>query len=211
MQFDDVIGGRRSIRGCKPDPVPKTLIAEIIELAMRAPSSNSTQPWNFYVVTGESLARIRADDTENMMTGVLQSREFRAGLVFAGPAVRGRVGRQAAVLGMGIACNDKEGATIGSCVASASSRAGLHHRYLRPPARWQRRYPTRGLGCALNSRGIMQSLVVREHAGIAESHVLIKSNGLGWPDDAFPSNALISERKCVAEAGVFMTFDEPNT
>jgi nitroreductase len=47
MQFDDVILGRRSIRGYKPDPVPKALIAEIIGLTMRAPSSMNTQPWNF--------------------------------------------------------------------------------------------------------------------------------------------------------------------
>ncbi|MDB5486143.1 MAG: nitroreductase, partial [Tardiphaga sp.] len=38
MQFDDVILGRRSIRGYKPDPVPRELIEEIINLAMRAPS-----------------------------------------------------------------------------------------------------------------------------------------------------------------------------
>ena len=59
MQFDDVILGRRSIRGYKPDPVPKSLIAEIIGLAMRAPSSMNTQPWNFYVITGEPLNRIQ--------------------------------------------------------------------------------------------------------------------------------------------------------
>jgi hypothetical protein len=47
MRFDDVILGRRSIRGYKPDPVPKALIEEIIGLAMRAPSSMNTQPWNF--------------------------------------------------------------------------------------------------------------------------------------------------------------------
>src|SRR6476661_4703168 len=60
MQFDDVVLGRRSIRGYKPDPVPKALIAEIIGLAMRAPSSMNTQPWNFCVISGEPLDRIRA-------------------------------------------------------------------------------------------------------------------------------------------------------
>ena len=60
MQFDDVILGRRSIRGYKPDHVPKELIEEIIGLAMRAPSSMNTQPWNFYVVTGEPLPALPA-------------------------------------------------------------------------------------------------------------------------------------------------------
>ncbi|MEY9696521.1 nitroreductase [Bradyrhizobium ottawaense] len=84
MQFDDVILGRRSIRGYKPDPVPKELIAEIIGLAMRAPSSMNTQPWNFYVITGEPLDRIRAGNTERMVAGIPQSREFRTGQAFAG-------------------------------------------------------------------------------------------------------------------------------
>src|SRR5436305_7954534 len=35
MEYDDVILGRRSIRGYKPDPVPRALIEEIIGLAMR--------------------------------------------------------------------------------------------------------------------------------------------------------------------------------
>ena len=66
MQFDDVILGRRSIRGYKSDPVPRALTKEIIALAMRALSSMNTQPWNFYIVTGEPLNRIRAGNTERI-------------------------------------------------------------------------------------------------------------------------------------------------
>jgi nitroreductase len=79
MQFDDVILGRRSIRGYQRKPVPRALIREVIELAMRAPSSMNTQPWNFYVVTGEPLDRIRAGNTERNLAGVPHSREFRIG------------------------------------------------------------------------------------------------------------------------------------
>ncbi len=61
----------------KPGPVPRALIEEIIGLATRAPSSMNTQPWNFYIITGEPLDRIRAGNTERMMAGVPQSREFR--------------------------------------------------------------------------------------------------------------------------------------
>ena len=49
MQFDDVVLGRRSIRGYKRDPAPGALIREVIAMAMRAPSSLNTQPWNVYV------------------------------------------------------------------------------------------------------------------------------------------------------------------
>ena len=40
---------------------------------------------------------------------------------------------------------------------------------------------SRGLGAVINSQGIMQSPVVREHAGIADDQVIMKSIALGWP------------------------------
>ena len=46
MKFDEVVLGRRSIRGYKPDPVPKQVIEEVLELAVRSPSSMNTQPWH---------------------------------------------------------------------------------------------------------------------------------------------------------------------
>jgi hypothetical protein len=67
---------------------------------------------------------------------------------------------------------------------------------------------SRGLGAVINSQGIMQSPVVREHAGIADDHVMIKSIALGWPDESFPANAVVSERKPVGEATVFVGFGE---
>ncbi len=42
MTYDEVVLGRRSIRGYKPDPVPRALIEEVLTLAMRAPSSMNT-------------------------------------------------------------------------------------------------------------------------------------------------------------------------
>jgi len=84
MKFDDVILGRRSIRGYKPDPVPQELIKEVLALAMRAPSSMNTQPWNFYVITGAPLDRIRQGNTERNLAGVPHSRGLRVGQPLAG-------------------------------------------------------------------------------------------------------------------------------
>ena len=39
MNYDEVVRGRRSIRGFKKQPVAKETIKEVIDLAMRAPSS----------------------------------------------------------------------------------------------------------------------------------------------------------------------------
>src|SRR5947209_3360706 len=110
MKFDDVILGRRSIRGYKPDPVPQELIKEVLALAMRAPSSMNTQPWNFYVITGAPLDRIRAGNTERNLAGVPHSREFRIGQAFAGPHRERQIGVAKQLFSaMGIAREDAAG------------------------------------------------------------------------------------------------------
>jgi nitroreductase len=225
MQFDDVVLGRRSIRGYKPDPVPKALIAEIIGLAMRAPSSMNTQPWNFYVISGDPLDRIRAGITERMVAGIPQSRVFRTGQAFAGKHRDRQVGVAKQLFSaMGIERDNKDKRqdwvlrgfrqfdapvcviitydrvldgsddTPFDCGAVATALVN---------AAW-----SRGLGAVINSQGIMQSPVVREHAGIADDQVIMKSIALGWPDETFPANAVVSERKSVEEATVFVGFDK---
>ena len=225
MEFDDVLLGRRSIRGYKPDPVPKALIKEILQLAMRSPSSMNTQPWNFTVVTGETLDRIRAGNTERNLAGVPHSREFRIGHAFEGVHRERQVGvAKQLFAAMEIAREDKEGRQdwvlrgfrqfdAPVCIIITYDReladsddtpfdCGAVTTAL-VNAAW-----SRGLGAVINSQGIMQSPVVREHANIPEGQVIMKAVAMGWPDDSFPANAVVSERKSVDEAAVFLGFDD---
>ena len=224
MTFDEVVLGRRSTRGYKQVPVPRALIEEVIGLAMRAPSSMNTQPWSFYVITGEPLERIRRGNTERILAGEPDSREFRKGQPFAGAHRDRQVGVAKQLFSaMGIARDDKDGRqdwvlrgfrqfdapvcviitydrvldgsddTPFDCGAVATALVN---------AAW-----SRGLGTVINSQGIMQSPVVREHAGIPDDQVIMKSIALGWPDDSFPANAVVSERKPLDEAAVFVGFE----
>jgi nitroreductase len=223
MQYDEVILGRRSIRGYKPDPVPRALIEEILAIAMRAPTSMNTQPWNFYVITGEPLDRIRAGNTERMVAGVPQSREFRQGNPFDGVHRERQIGvAKQLFAAMGIARDDaamrQDWVLRGFrqfdapvCVIITYDKVldgsddtpfdcgGVANALVN--AAW-----SRGLGTVINSQGIMQSPVVREHAGIADDQIIMKSIALGWPDDSFPANAVVSTRKSVEEAAVFVGF-----
>jgi len=225
MHYDDVVLGRRSIRGYQDKPVAKQLIEEILALAMRSPSSMNTQPWNFTVVAGAVLDKIRAGNTERNLAGVPHSREFRIGKAFEGQHRDRQVGvAKQLFAAMGIAREDKEARqdwvlrgfrqfdapvcviitydreladsddTAFDCGAVTTALVN---------AAW-----SRGLGAVINSQGIMQSPVVREHAGIADDQVIMKAVALGWPDDAFPANAVVSERKTVAEAARFVGFDD---
>src|SRR5260221_2869091 len=46
MDFEELVNTRRSVRGFRAEPVPRSVIEEIIEVAKRAPSSMNTQPWS---------------------------------------------------------------------------------------------------------------------------------------------------------------------
>ena len=222
--YDSVVVGRRSIRGYKPDPVPRELIEEVLAVAMRAPSSMNTQPWYFHVLTGEPLDRIRAGNTERNLAGIPHSREFRTGHAFEGIHRERQVGvAKQLFTAMEIARDDKEARLdwvlrgfrqfdAPVCVIIAYDRAladsddtafdcGAVTTAL-VNAAW-----SRGLGCVINSQGIMQSPVVREHAGIPDDQVIMKAVALGWPDESFPANAVVSERKSVDEAARFVGFE----
>ena len=225
MKYDEVVLGRRSIRGYKPDPVPRKLIEEVLQLAMRAPTSMNTQPWHFYVITGEPLDRIRAGNTERNLAGVPHSREFRIGQPFAGKHRERQIGVAKQLFSaMGIARDDKDARQdwvmrgfrqfdAPVCVIITYDRdvdgsddspfdcGGVANALVN--AAW-----SRGLGTVINSQGIMQSPVVREHAGIAADQVIMKSIALGWPDDTFPANAVVSERKPIDDAAVFVGFGD---
>lgn len=47
----DFLRSRRSIRRFKPDPVPESLIRDILHTATFAPSAHNRQPWRFIVLT----------------------------------------------------------------------------------------------------------------------------------------------------------------
>lgn len=225
MQYDEVVKGRRSIRGYQQKPVPRALIEEVLGLAMRSPSSMNTQPWNFTVLTGAALDKIRAGNTERNLAGVPHSREFRIGQPFEGQHRERQVGVAKQLFSaMGIAREDKEARqdwvlrgfrqfdapvcviiTYDKVLADSDDTAfdcGAVTTAL-VNAAW-----SRGLGAVINSQGIMQSPVVREHAGIADDQVIMKAVALGWPDDSFPANAVVSTRKTVGEAATFIGFDD---
>ena len=46
---------RRSIRKYTAEPVPETVINELLEAAMSAPSANNEQPWHFLVINDHRI------------------------------------------------------------------------------------------------------------------------------------------------------------
>ena len=225
MQLDQAMLDRRSIRGFTDEPVAREVLEEIISLAIRAPSSMNTQPWHMHVLTGEVLEKVRKGNTERMLGGVPPSREIPAHGKYEG-IHRDRQVEIAKQLfaAMGIERHDAErrqdwvmrgfrqfDAPVSVVVtydralndhgpvAIFDAGAAVYGLVL---AAW-----SRGLGAVINGQGIMQSPVVREHAGIPEDEVILTCVALGWSDEGFEANAVKSLRRDVAEAATFQGFD----
>ncbi len=225
MEFDDLVRARRSIRGYKPDPVPREVIKEIIDLAVGAPSSMNTQPWHFHVVAGAALDRIRQGNTERNLAGVKPQREIPMHGAYEGVHRQRQIDVAVQLFeAMGIDRYDKErrqdwvmrgfrqfDAPVSIVVTydkSLDPGATIAHfdlgavTYGLVLAAW-----TRGLGAVINGQGIMQSAVVREHARIPEDQVIMTCVAMGYPDDTFAANEVKSLRRPADEVATFIGFD----
>ena len=224
MTFDEVVLGRRSIRGYRPDPVPRALIEEVVALASRAPSSYNSQPWHLHIATGDVLDRIRAASTERTTSGVSPSFERRESGPYEGEHRRRQIEVAVQLFeSMGIDRDDTEGRAQWTmrgfrmfdapvlvvvtydrdlyggdiapfdCGALTASLAN---------AAW-----SRGLGTVINSQGVMHSPLVREHLQIPDDQVILISLAMGYPDESFPANGVVSGRRAVSDVATFSGFD----
>ena len=223
MEYHEVINGRRSTRGFLDKPVSVEVLKEVIELAVRAPSSMNTQPWHFHIVTGEVLDNIRRENTKRNVEGVPPSREIKSPLGYEGKHRERQIEIAIQLFQeMGIERDDKEGrqdwvlrgfrqfdAPVAIIVTfdeelkeddiskfdCGAAVNGLVN------AGW-----SKGLGAVINSQGIMQSPVVREYAKIPDNQIIMICVAMGYPDEEFPANKVISKRRPIEEVATFHGF-----
>ena len=225
MTFSELIKARRSVRGYRPDPVPREVIEEIISVAKWAPSSMNTQPWHVHVVTGEPLDNIRRGNTENMLAGVPPKREFPMRESYEGIHRKRQVEVAVQLFdAMGIAREDTERRTDWVMRGFRQFDAPVslvltYDKYLEPAAisqfdlgafshaivlaAWER-----GLGCVINGQGIMQSHVVLTHAQIPDDQVIMICIAMGYPDDSFVANDVKSRREDNKNFVRYVGFDD---
>ncbi len=224
MDFETLVKERRSIRGYKPDPVPKEVIEEIVEIAKGAPSSMNTQPWFLHVITGEPLDRIREGNTERMLAGAEVHREIPVPDAYKGIHRQRQIEIAVQLFeAMGIERDDKERrqdwvlrgfrqfdapVSIVLTYDKSLEPATISHFdlgaivYGLTLAAW-----TRGLGTVINGQGIMQSDVVREHAKIPDWQTIMTCVAMGYPNEDFSANKVKSRRTPNEEIISYVGFD----
>jgi nitroreductase len=224
MDVIEAVNKRRSIRGYKPDPVPKEVLEQILEVASHAPSSDNSQPWEFIVLTGEVLENVRRSNVELLKSGVVPNPEH---VVTSWP--RESIYRQRQVdLAkqlfhlMEIPREDKE---------KRAKWMERGFRYFDAPAAiilYTDRCLTEsgplldigaliqticltavhlGLGTCIEVQGTMYPDVLRKYAHIPESKRIIMAIAIGYTDWDFPANKVQSEREPIKSMTTWLGFD----
>ena len=214
MEIIDAIKKRKSIRKFKSDPVPREVLKEILDMAVKSPSAINTQPWEFIVIAGDVIENIKQGNVEMLRSGKMPDSEFAQVEWAAESEYKKRqveLARQLFRL-MDIKREDKEKRT-------QWSERGF--RYFDAPAAIiltsDRALPLAGpaldigavmmsiclaslhfnLGTCIENQGVMYPQIVRKYADISESRILVTSIAIGYPDITFPANKVESERESV--------------
>lgn len=219
MEVAQAITSRRSIRAYLPQPVSQEIIREILETALRTPSTNNTQPWEIAVLSGEVLDKIKRDHTALVTSGA----PSRGKLIFSGIYRERQVEIAMDIFKlMGIQREDRErrlewmlrgyryfdapAAIILFCdksmrettmadfdlgaLAQTICLAAMSH----------------GLGTCIGRQGVEYPEVLRKHTGISDDKDFVISIALGYPDPDFPANQLVSSRLPLDEVTTWLGF-----
>ncbi len=209
MDVIEAINSRKSIRGYKPDPVPKEVLKEILEVASRAPSSMNTKPWECTVIAGEVMEKIKQANSEKFSSGEAPHPDVvRGGYTDKYRERQVAIGVQLFQL-MNIAREDREKRTEwmkrgfrffdapAAIILSIDESLGEVAQFdLGTIAQTIALTAlTYRMGTCIQGTGIMYPDVIRKFTGIPESKRISICLTIGYPDWDFPANKVQSERE----------------
>ncbi len=224
MNILDAIKNRKSIRGFKKDPVNRKTIEAILGAAAYAPSAMNSQPWEFTVIAGDILDKIREENINSLRTGAAGGPEHTTAQWPKDSIYRGRqvdlakqlfllldikredAEKRMAWLERGFRFFDAPAAVIISTDRMLGESAPL----LDVGAVMQNiclaalEY---GLGTCIADQGVFFPDVLRRHTRIDETKFIIISIALGYPDPQFPANQVESGRVPLSENTAWLGFE----
>jgi nitroreductase len=228
MDIIEAIKTRKSIRSYKPDPIPREIIREILEIASRAPSAMNTQPWEFTVITGEVLENIRRVNMENLKAGVMLQPEHSVVSWSQDSVYRRRqvdLAKQIFKL-MDIPREDKEKRTqwlergfryfdAPVAIIVSVDRSLIESGPLLDVGAVLQTICLAalsfGIGTCIEDQGVLYPAAVRKFAPIPDSKRILMSIAMGYPDWDFPANKLESTRESVDTITTWCGFDDTNS
>ncbi|SMC47210.1 nitroreductase [Papillibacter cinnamivorans] len=219
METKDAILSRKSIRGYLAKPVPREVVRQILETALRAPSAENMQPWHIAAVTGAPLEGIRRDNVENVLSGApaakhpelpeaYQRRRVELAIELFGlmDIQREDKAKRKEWLLRGFRFFDAPVAIILSVSKSLRGETWPIHDIGALSQTICLAAEDLGLGTCIEAQGVLYTDVIRKHTGLPEDREPVIGIALGYPDPAFPANRLKSRRAEVDEVTVWAGF-----
>ena len=212
MKIVEAIRARKSIRAFKPDPIKKEIVKEILEIATRAPSGTNTQPWEFFVLAGEVLEKVKQANVERLRSGtppnpeisfaisnpdtIYQKRrvELTKQLFQLMEIPRDDMEKRMQWLERGFRFFDAPIAIIVSADRLLSEEGPLMDigAVMQTICLTALNY---GLGTCIEYQGVMYPEALRQYAGIPESKRILAAIAVGFPDWDFPANKVETTRE----------------
>ena len=214
MDIIEAIRQRKSIRNFKPTPVSKEILTTMLEAAVQSPSAMNTQPWEFMVMGGEVLEKIRQVYIEKLRSGEQPCSEHSVVGWTKDSIYRQRQVNLAKELFklMDIARDDKEKRQqwlergfryfdAPAAIIILTDRALAESAPLLDFGAVMQTICLAalhyGLGTCIEDQGVMYPDVLRKHLNIPDSKRIIIAIAIGYPDENFPANRLQSGRESV--------------
>jgi nitroreductase len=213
-ELADVVRDRRSTRLFLRDkPVPRELLDEALELAMRAPSNSNVQPWRLFVASGPRRDRL----VEALLEEASVELPITTGIPENYLPLRQELG--ALVYGsMGIARHDADARRLAQLRNWEFFRAPVGavvcmHRDLGLVdalgvgmflQTFALALTERGLGSCVQVSIAAYPEILRAHLGIPDELTVLCGMSIGYPDPAFPGNSLAVPRNPVEANVVFL-------
>jgi nitroreductase len=210
MELVAAIRGRRSIRKFKSQDVPQNILTEILETARWSPSWGNTQPWDLYVLTGNTLAKFKEMNLKQTLAGAATASDVPM-LTNWPDAMKARYGALGKVVlsAQGIKRDDKEArdkyyqdmvsvfdapCLILACISRDNLveyqmlDIGLIAQTICLAAY------DKGLGTCLLAAAARYSTEIRKITAIPEDKKIVVGIALGYPDPSFPLNNFERDR-----------------
>ena len=229
MDIVEAIQQRKSIRAFKPDPVSKEILKEILDVALRAPSWANTQPWEFAIVTGQKLEKIKQAFVEKGTAAEEDSPDIPRPREF--PQIydtrRRVVGRKVLEL-KGIQREDREkrGRWLLQGLRLFEAPCAIYvyiDRSFYMQGDGLNIWPIfdcglvaenimllatkHGLGTIAQIQAVVYPDVLRKVLGIPDSKLIVLGIAVGYPDQDDPVNRLRSEREPLGNVSTWYGFD----
>ena len=223
MDIIEAIKSRKSIRDFKSDPVSKEIINEILELASNAPSAMNTQPWEFIVITGDVLEKVREGNIERLNSGAKPNPEHKV-VGWASDSIYRRRQVDLAIQLfklMGIQREDKEKraqwvqrgfryfnapAVIIMLTDMALSESGPLMDIGGAMQTICLAAMSHGLGTCIEDQGVMYPETIRNNVDIPDSKKIMIAIAIGYPNWDFPANEVNSSREPVENTTTWFGF-----